>query len=102
MIEPNDIEEKIKSNKIVLIELYNDDSIQCLLKSIPIKELIKDLPDTTMFYKVECDDNIQEKYGIKELPSLLLFKEGDLLGKVEGYYTSDEKSKLLDKIRKVQ
>lgn len=101
MIEPKDIEEKIRSNKVVLLELYNDDSIQCLLKSIPIKELIKDLPATTMFYKVECDDNIKEKYEIEELPSLLLFKEDKLLGKIEGYYTTDEKKKIIDKIKEI-
>ena len=101
MIEPKDIEEKIRSNKVVLLELYNDDSIQCLLKSIPIKELIKDLLATTMFYKVECDDNIKEKYEIEELPSLLLFKEDKLLGKIEGYYTTDEKKKIIDKIKEI-
>jgi len=99
MIEPQDINEKTKSSKVVLIELYNDESIQCLLKSIPVKELVKDLPEATMFYKVECNEEIQEKYDIKELPSLVLFKDGELLGKIEGYYTSDEKKKVMDKIR---
>lgn len=101
MIEPKDIEEKIKSNKIVLIELYNDDSIQCLLKSIPIKELIKELPNSTMFYKLECEDIIKEKYEVEELPSLLLFKEDKLLGKIEGYYTTDEKKKVIDQINQI-
>lgn len=101
MIEPKDIEEKIKSNKIVLIELYNDDSIQCLLKSIPIKELIKELPNSTMFYKLECKDIIKEKYEVEELPSLLLFKEDKLLGKIEGYYTTDEKKKVIDQINQI-
>ena len=39
MIEPKDIDKKIINDKTVMIELYNDDSIQCLLKSIPIKRL---------------------------------------------------------------
>lgn len=101
MIESKDIEEKIKSNKIILIELYNDESIQCLLKSIPVKELIKDLPNSTMFYKVECDQNIKQKYEVEELPCLLLFENSELLGKIEGYYTTDEKKKVIDKINEI-
>ena len=97
MLEAEEIEQKIDTDKIVLIELYNDDSIQCLLKSIPIKELVKDLPDTTVFYKVESKKEIEEKYEIKELPALLIFNKGSLLGKIEGYYTDDNKKEMIEK-----
>mgnify|MGYP001137097149 CR=1 FL=1 len=99
MLEAEEIEQKIDTDKIVLIELYNDDSIQCLLKSIPIKELVKDLPDTTVFYKVESKKEIEEKYEIKELPALLIFNKGSLLGKIEGYYTDDNKKEMIEKIK---
>ena len=99
MLEAEEIEQKIDTDKIVLIELYNDDSIQCLLKSIPIKELVKDLPDTAVFYKVESKKEIEEKYEIKELPALLIFNKGSLLGKIEGYYTDDNKKEMIEKIK---
>lgn len=99
MLEAEKIEQKIDTNKIVLIELYNDDSIQCLLKSIPIKELVKDLPDTTTFYKIESKEDIEEKYEVKELPTLLVFNKGKLSGKIEGYYTDESKNEIIDKIK---
>lgn len=99
MIEAEEIEQKLDADKIVLIELYNDDSIQCLLKSIPIKELVKDLPDTTIFYKAESKKVIEEKYEIKELPALLIFNKGNLLGKIEGYYTDNNKQEIIEKIK---
>lgn len=101
MLEAEEIEQKIDTDKIVLIELYNDDSIQCLLKSIPIKELVKDLPDTTVFYKVESKKEIEEKYEIKELPTLLIFNKGSLLRKIEGYYTDDNKKEMIEKIKSI-
>lgn len=101
MIESKDIDKKVTNNEIVLIELYNDDSIQCLLKSIPIKELIKDLPDSTLFYKSECDSKMEEKYKIEQLPALLIFEKGTLLGKIQGYYTNDEKQIILEKIKSI-
>lgn len=101
MIEAEEIEQKLDTDKIVLIELYSDDSIQCLLKSIPIKELVKDLPDTTTFYKVESKKAIEEKYGIKELPALLVFNKGNLSGKIEGYYTDNNKQEIIEKIKSI-
>lgn len=101
IIDPKDIEEKSKTSDIVLIEAYNDDSIECLLKSIPIKELTEDLPDSTLFYKVEVDDEILAKYDIKELPSLLVFKKGLLTGHIDGYYSYEEKEKLSESIKEI-
>lgn len=98
MIESKDLDEKIKKDCITLIELYNDDSIQCLLKSIPIKELSKNFPKNTLFYKLETNSKINDKYDIKELPSLLFFKDGKQVGKIEGYYQEDEKDKLIKQI----
>ena len=101
MIEPKDIDKKIINDKTVMIELYNDDSIQCLLKSIPIKELVKDFSESTLFYKSECNDSVKQKYKLEELPALLVFEKGKLLGKVEGYYDENQKEKLIGQIKKI-
>lgn len=101
MIEPKDIDKKIINNEIVIIELYNDDSIQCLLKSIPIKELVKDFSESTLFYKSECNDSVKQKYKLEELPALLVFEKGKLLGKVEGYYDESQKEKIIGQIKKI-
>ena len=41
---------------------------------------------------------IIEEFHIKELPSLLVFKKGKLLGHIDGYYTTDEKETMLTKL----
>lgn len=97
-IEVSDIKEKSMKNCLTLIEVYNPDTAECLLKSIPIKELTKDMPKDTLFYKVDTNDDLLKIYNVKELPALLLFKDGKQLGKIEGYYSEDEKDKLIDKI----
>lgn len=101
MIEPDDMQDKENNDCTTLIECYDDDSIQCLIKSIPIKELTKDLPEDTLFYKVQVNEEISKKYDLQELPSLLIFQKGKLLGKIEGYYTSDDKEKLLEEINHI-
>lgn len=98
MIEADEINSKINQNGITLIELYNDDSIQCLLKSIPIKELTKDMPKDTLFYKVGANDDTIKEYDVNELPAILIFKNRKLLGHIDGYFSVDEKDKLMKKI----
>lgn len=97
MINSDELEGKLTDN-IVLVEVYSDDSIECLLKSIPIKEITKELPDTTLFYKVEATDELKEKYNISTLPSLLVFNNRELVNKIEGYYTVDKKDELISLI----
>lgn len=101
MIEVDDVSEKIKNKGLTFIECYKDDSIQCLLKSIPVKELTVDLDYDTLFYKVEVDDEIVDKYDLYTFPSLLIFKDGEYLGKVDGYYTNDNKADLIEAIYQI-
>ena len=101
MIEASDISDKIKNKGLTFIECYKDDSIQCLLKSIPIKELTVDLDHDTLFYKVEVDDEVIDKYDLYAFPSLLIFKDGKYLGKVEGYYTNDKKDDFIEEIYQI-
>jgi len=95
-----EIETKLSlAKRPFMVELYNEDSIMCLLKSIPMKEIANKYNMETRYRKIEVEDNkILDKYDIKELPSLLLFKEGKLLGKVEGYYEEKDKEELFSKI----
>ncbi len=63
--------------------------------------MTKNLPDSTLFYKLESDDTLIKKYHIDGFPTLLLFRNGKLLNKISGYYTIDEKDKLIQQIEKI-
>jgi len=99
-ISVNEIDEKVKNNCLTIIEIYNPETAECLLKSIPIKELTKHLPNDTLYYKAQSNEVIS-KYDIKELPALLIFKENKLLGHIDGYFNIDEIDLLCEKIMKV-
>lgn len=94
--------------EIVLLELYSDESIDCLLHSIrieEIKEWFEDWFDEPVEYKkvhVEEDDDVSI-YGIEEYPSILVFNQKRFLGKIYGHYDDDENSKteLKEKLRSI-
>lgn len=92
-------QEILKSHKPVVVELFNDESIMCMLRSIPIKELFKDIE--IKYCKVEASDKLKNKYGIKQFPALLFFREGKSLGKIEGYFENSANEKLKNKIAKI-
>lgn len=81
---------------IVFIEVFSDDSINCLLHSIRVEEILSwfDYPIQYQKASVSENDNI-ESSGIHELPTLLIYKEKSLIGKIEGNYTDEEENKSL-------
>ena len=90
--------EVIGHHALVVAELFNADSIECLYCSIPIQQLFKDAG--IKYRKVELtDDSLQKRFEVKKLPALLFFKEGKLLGKVEGHFPPEELSALEAKIK---
>ncbi len=100
MIEENELDGKL-TESLTLVECYEDDSIQCLLSSIPIKEITSNMPSDTKFYKISISDDTKTKYDIKELPTLLIFRNKELLGKVEGVYSNEQKEELISKIKEI-
>lgn len=90
----------LESTKLAAVELFNHDSIQCLLHSIPIKELFSGLD--IKYRKIEMKDgSLLKKFKVKTLPTLLFFKDGKLIGKIEGYYDFKQKKELKEKIKKI-
>ncbi|HOI97601.1 MAG TPA: 4Fe-4S binding protein [Candidatus Pacearchaeota archaeon] len=92
--------EKMRAGKICVIEIFNDDSIMCLLHSIPVKDLFGDFNVDYLKLKISSNDFLK-KYKIAELPALLFFKNRKLLGKIEGYYDISGKPCLEEAIKKI-
>ncbi len=91
--------EVLGSDKLVAVEMFEDDSIMCLLKSIPVKELLKDY--SVKYRKMETDKKLAKKFGIKKFPTLAFFQKGKMIGKVEGYYDKKKKEELVKKIKAI-
>lgn len=91
----------LRANKLTALELFSNESIKCLLYSLPIRDIFEGLDLKYRKMKVEEGNKLLKEYKIKKLPSLLFFKSGKIVGKIEGYYGNDEKEILLKKIAKI-
>jgi len=91
----------LESTKLCVVEFFKGETIKCLLYSIPVKELFRDI-DVKKYEKVELtDDSLLKTYNITKLPALLFFSNGKLIGKIEGYYKDEDKEKLKEKINEL-
>ncbi|MFA5763488.1 MAG: 4Fe-4S dicluster domain-containing protein [archaeon] len=91
----------LQSTKLTVVECFDEDSIHCLIQSIPIKELFEGKDFVYRKFAVE-ENSFKEKYLIKELPCLLFFNEGKFIGQIDGFYSIEEKQKLIDKLIKIK
>ncbi len=91
LIESNTIADKTRNNHLTFIEVFDYDNAMCLLKSIPIKDITDNINGEVFYYKVSKDELIDKEYQITKFPTLLIFKDNKLLGKIEGYYEIKDK-----------
>ena len=95
-IDVSDIQGKLDGSvlELALFEFFSDDSINCLLHSIRIEEIKTWFSNDVLYHKVHVkDESVLSSYSIRELPALLIYKNKELLGIIEGQYTDDYLSK---------
>lgn len=104
-IEIEAVNEKVETaeTEYVLVEFFCDDSINCLLHSIPIAEIKSLFVGSVCHFKVEVENVKDSSIKIEILPTLAIYKNGKLIGQVNGYYddNNETKSELFDIIRKI-
>lgn len=93
-------EEVLKSDKPVVIDFWAEWCGPCRMVGPVIEELATEYADKVVIGKVDVDSNdeITSKYGIRNIPTILFFKNGEIIDKQVG---AAQKSVLADKIEKM-
>ena len=93
--------EVLQSDKPVLVDFWAPWCGPCRAIAPIVEELAKDFGDKVKFAKCNVDENptTPTKYGIKSIPTLIFFKDGEIQDKVIGIVA---KSRLEEMISKVQ
>jgi thioredoxin 1 len=89
----------INSSKPVLVDFYADWCMPC--KEIPqvLKKVKKELNGGVKIVKVNVDKNpiIATNYKVRNLPTIIVFKEGNPQYTVEGVCEAEELKRILEK-----
>ena len=90
----------IKSGKPVIVDLWAEWCGPCRMLTPIVEEMAKDYEGRAVIGKLNVDDNpeVTAKYGVRNIPTLLFFKGGEVADKQVG---AVPKSALVGKLEKL-
>ncbi len=78
---------KVTASGVVLVDFYADWCGPCKMIAPILEQLQDEYAEKLEIVKVDVDaeGGLAQKYGIMSIPTLMLFKDGDVIGQVMGF-----------------
>lgn len=89
--------EVVKSDGTVIVDFYADWCGPCKMIAPILDEIVSKSNGKIKLCKVNCDNDgeLAMGFGIASIPTLLIYKNGEVTSRIVGYRTKDEILKLL-------
>lgn len=86
-------------DKTVLVDFWASWCGPCRMLSPVVDEVSREYADTLSVGKVNVDDcpDLARKFGVMSIPTLLLFKDGQLVDQQVGYMPKEKLNQMVEK-----
>lgn len=91
-------QEVLQSDKPVLVDFWAAWCAPCRMLAPTIDQVADEYEERAKIVKLNVDDNAETsaRYNIRGIPTLLLFKDGEVKDQIVGATSKDHISKLID------
>jgi len=91
-------QEIINSDKPVLVDFWAEWCGPCLMLGPTVEELAEEMDGKAIIGKlnVDANPNVTSQFGIRSIPTLLVFKNGQVVGKQVGVVPKAALAKMLE------
>ncbi|MCG2792023.1 thioredoxin [Chryseobacterium sp. SC28] len=97
----NKFKEIISQDKPVLVDFFAEWCGPCKVQAPILKDLKKKVGDAANIIKIDVDKNqaVASQFGIRNIPTLMIFKNGEVKWKQSGVVQADELERLINQNR---
>ena len=97
-ISDSNFNEIVSKNSVVLVDFWAEWCCPCRMIAPMIEELANEYNGKAVVGKLDVDNNQESsiKFGVRSIPTLLVFKNGELVDRHVGAVPKDTLSKSLD------
>lgn len=90
----------LKSDKPVLVDFWAEWCGPCRTLGPVLDEVASEVGDKAVIYKVNVDENgeLAQKYGIRGIPTMIFFKNGEAAKTLVGLQPKEEIKKTLEEL----
>jgi thioredoxin len=90
----------LKSEVPVLVDFWAEWCGPCKMLAPTVEKVANEYEGKAKFVKLNIDDNNQvaQQFGIKGIPTLILFKDGSEADRTVGLTTKDNISRMIDRV----
>ena len=90
----------LKSEVPVLVDFWAEWCGPCKMLAPTVEKVANEYEGKAKFVKLNIDDNDQvaQQFGIKGIPTLILFKDGSEADRTVGLTTKDNISRMIDRV----